>query len=225
MSDREMMLTDDVIRDLNAALNEAGVLGVEFSEENSAVAVTFLPLALDKDGNVPHDRRVLFVFSPVGRFVVSYRLGRWDDKSAKVIEFGPEQLLDKITGFKDHSIYGWDFIDSDKFDFDSWKDRASFDISTGSDQGLRHTIDWFQDQIDKTMDMRIWFGDLSLYTPTYEPISLQEFIDNGKRAWDSIYAGNEKNGIRFIEHSEYISYRNRDDARPVRGGGNVHGKK
>jgi hypothetical protein len=41
---------------------------------------------MDKDGNVPEDNRLLFIFKPVGRFVASYRKGHWDVKNIGLLK-------------------------------------------------------------------------------------------------------------------------------------------
>ena len=218
------MTTDfstDQIKGLNIALNEAEILGIELDKANCRIGMTLLPPSLDKDGNVPNERRVVLLFQPVGRFVASYRMGRWDDKDAPVVKFEPEQILEKIGEFQQHYISGWNFINSDKFKFDSWKDRASFDYSSGVEEGMAHTIDLFQDQSDKIIDIRIWFGDFKLYTPSYEPIAFQDFIDGGKRAWDSIYAGGEK-AKQFGIQTGPVPYTNLDHGESDRGGGMTH---
>ena len=99
-----------------------------------------------------------------------------------------------IKRFKGQAIYGWDFINCGDKDFDTWKDRLSFDYSTGGNIGLTNTIDLFQEGDDKHIDFRIWFDDFEILTPKYEKVELQDFIDNGKRGWDAVYANNDKMG-------------------------------
>lgn len=58
--------SDDIINGINVALNEATLLGVEFHRDKEIVAVSFAPVAIDENGQVPTDNRVQFVFKPVG---------------------------------------------------------------------------------------------------------------------------------------------------------------
>ena len=187
--------SQDIIDGINLALNEATILGVEFQKEKEIVVVTFSPVALDINGQVPTDNRVQFVFKPSGKFIASYRLGRWDDKSAQVVKFEPEQILEKVEEFKHVSIYGWEFINCN--DENHWLDRLSFDFNSENQHGRQNTIDLFQDGGNKHIDMKIWFDDFEIVNPKYEKIELQTFIDNGKRGWDGIYYGNasDKFGI------------------------------
>ena len=187
--------SQDIIDGINLALNEATILGVELQKEKEIVVVTFSPVALDINGQVPTDNRVQFVFKPIGKFIASYRLGRWDDKSAQVVKFEPEQILEKVEEFKHVSIYGWEFINCN--DENHWLDRLSFDFNSENQHGRQNTIDLFQDGGNKHIDMKIWFDDFEIVNPKYEKIELQTFIDNGKRGWDGIYYGNasDKFGI------------------------------
>lgn len=189
-----MKIDEELRHKIGLALNEATILGVEFDEEKKLVSVSFAVVAMDKDGNVPDDNRLLFIFKPVGRFVASYRNGHWDDKNATIEKFEPKDILEIIQRFKGQAIYGWDFVNCGDKGFNNWNDRLSFDYSTGDNLGLTNTIDLFQEGGDKHIDFRIWFDDFEILTPKYEKVGLEEFIENGKRGWDAVYANNEKMG-------------------------------
>ena len=189
-----MQIDEELRHRIGLALNEATLLGVEFDKEKNLVACSFALVAMDKNGNVPEDNRLLFIFKPVGRFVASLRNGHWDDKNAEVEKFEPENILDIIQSFKGLSIYGWDFINCGDKDFDTWKDRLSFDYSAGDNIGLTNTIDLFQEGGNRHIDLRIWFDDFEILTPKYEPVDLEEFLENGKRGWDAVYSNNDKMG-------------------------------
>lgn len=181
--------SEDTIYGINVALNEAKLLGVEFHQDKEAVAVSFAPLAIDENGQLPADNRVLFVFSPVGKFVASYRLGRWDDSTAPTVKFEPKQIFDKIEEFGHRSIYGWEFIDCNRKS-ESWLDKLSFEYISVDKHGREHSIELFQEGVDKHIDVKIWFDEFEIFTPKYDKVEIQAFIDNGKRAWDGIYYGN-----------------------------------
>lgn len=189
-----MIIDEELKHKIGLALNEATLLGVEFDEEKKLVSCSFAVVAMDKEGNVPQDNRLLFIFKPVGRFVASYRAGHWDDKGALVEKFEPKDILEIIKRFQGQAIYGWDFMNCGDKDFDTWKDRLSFDYSTGDNTGLTNTMDLFQEGGNKHIDLRIWFDEFEILTPKYEKVKLQDFIDNGKRGWDAIYENNEKMG-------------------------------
>lgn len=187
-----MQIDEELRHRIGLALNEATLLGVEYNKEKNLVDCSFALIAMDKDGNVPEDNRLLFIFKPVGRFAASLQNGHWDNKNAEVEKFEPENILEIIQSFKGRSIYGWDFINCGDKDFDTWKDRLSFDYTTGDNIGLTNTIDLFQEGGNRYIDLRIWFDDFEIFTPTYEPVDLEEFLENGKRGWAAVYANNDK---------------------------------
>lgn len=187
-----MQINEELKYRIGLALNEANLLGVEFDRKKNLVACSFELVTMDKDGNVPEDRRLLLIFNPVGRFIASLRNGHWDDKNAVVENFNPENILEVVQSFNGLPIYGWDFINCDDKDFDTWKDRLSFDYSTGNNTGLTNTIDLFQEGDNRHIDLRIFFDDFEILTPKYEPVDLEEFLENGKRGWDAVYSNNGK---------------------------------
>jgi hypothetical protein len=187
-----MKIDEELKHRIGLALNEATLLGVEFDKEKKLVACSFALVAMTKDGNVPEDNRLLFIFKPVGRFVASYRNGHWDNKNASIEKFEPERILETIQSFKGLPIYGWDFVNCGDKDFDTWKDRLSFDYSRGDNIHLTNTIDLFQEGDNRHIDLRIWFDDFEILTPMYEEVDLEEFLENGKRGWDAVYANNDK---------------------------------
>jgi hypothetical protein len=189
-----MIIDEELRHKIGLALNEATLLGVEFDKEESSVFCTFAVIALDKDGEVPADNRLLFIFKPVGRFVASYRNGHWDDKDATVNKIQPTDIFEVVQSFKGQAIYGWDFVNCGDENFDNWKDRLSFDYSLGENIGLTNTIDLFQEDGVKHFDFRIWFDDFEIFAPTREVVELETFINNGKRGWDAIIDSNEKVG-------------------------------
>jgi hypothetical protein len=185
-----MEITDEIRHGLNVALNEAKLLGLEFHGDRELAAATFAPVALDESGKVPDDNRVQFVFKPVGRLMASYRLGAWNDPDATVIKFDPDSLFDKVTEFGGCPIYGWEFIDCSEEPKEDWIEKLSCKFEASRPHGRTHTITLFQEGGgEKHIDIKIWFDDIELFTPQYEPIPLGEFIANGKRGWDSIYNG------------------------------------
>ena len=187
-----MQIDEELRHRIGLALNEATLLGVEFDEAKNLVACSFAVIAMKKDGNVPEDNRLLFIFKPVGRFVASFRNGHWDDQNASAEKFEPKKILEVIQRFQGQPIYGWDFINCGDQYFDTWKDRFSFDYFLAKNIGLSNTIDLFQESGDKHIDLRIWFDDFKILSPKYEPVALEEFLENGKRGWDAIYANNDK---------------------------------
>lgn len=185
-----MYLTKEEIDGLNTALNEAEFLGFEVDRDRRFATGSFSVLSLPKNGPTPNDRRVSIVFKPVGRVVASLRNAHWSDPSAAAIPLEIYSLMEAVTSFDDHSIYGWEFLDADIGDQSSWMNRLSLDWSSGDD-GRAHTITLFQDQHDRALDIRVWFDCIELFDPTGNQIELEDFIEDGKRWWKAFYSGDE----------------------------------
>ncbi|AFM02758.1 hypothetical protein Fleli_0269 [Bernardetia litoralis DSM 6794] len=168
------------------------------------VTIILETIAVNEDGTVPNDSRLKFDFKNVGRIASLLKLGEWNDENAEIIKLTPEKLSEQIFKFNGDSMYGWEFINVDKYDedFEKWESKASLDIKLQEKNGYLNTIDIFSEHFSencKTIDLKIWFDYLEIRTIQNESISLQEFIDRGIRGWNAIYDGNnnmtEKHGI------------------------------
>ena len=170
---------------LNTALNEAAILGVDFSIADKICCVTFYPIALWEDGSIPDDNRVLFVFHNINRIAAS--LTKEPDTAA--IPFEPEKLPDIFSEFKHESLYGWNFIDNGKKIYKDWENNKSFDLIISESYKGQHTIDLFQEDrySNKNIDLRIWFDEIKIFDSKNNPISLEVFIANGIRGWKKLY--------------------------------------
>jgi hypothetical protein len=188
-----MELSEKQSHDLNVALNEATLIGAEVDPEHRVASLTFAVLTLPPDdGPPPDDDRVQLLLGPVGRLAASLRNGRSDDASASIEEFALEQLLGVVMSFKGLAVYGWEFIDRPERDnFTEWSDRLSLDWRS-EPGGVSHTLDLFQAGYDRHLDLRIWFDELSVFTPEHEEIALDEFAAGGVRWWDGLYANDPR---------------------------------
>ena len=178
-------LDEDMRGGLNTALNEADLLGLELDPSRRIAAATFRVLSLPEIGDAPPDRRVQFVFRPVGRCIASPRNGRWDDEVAPVVPFDVADLLKVVQSFGALPIYGWEFFDVHATELGKWGRRASFDWSAGED-GVGHSISLFQDTSDRILDICLWFDDLEIRRPDGIAVPIEEFIDGGRRWWDAL---------------------------------------
>lgn len=174
----------EVTEGLGIALKEATVLGVEVDVPAREVGVTLQVLTFPEDGPPPSDSRVLLALHPVGRVAASLRHGLWNDAAATVEPFPIESLFDVVRSFQGCDIYGWEFFDTADDDFNTWAGRLSLDWQSGSD-GLAHTLNLFQEGADKGqrrhLDLRLWFDDMTIYTPTKAVAPVEEFITGGRR--------------------------------------------
>jgi hypothetical protein len=186
-----MSLTEEQRSGLGIALNEADLLGFHVHPGRRIARATFRVLTLPESGPPPEDRRVHFIFRPVGRVAASLRNGRWDDPNAEIIPFGIHELLETVQSFGELSIYGWEFIDVHAKQLAQWGDRLSLDWSSGQD-GLSHSIAVFQDPGERILDLCVWFDSMELRDPQGRSIPLDSFIAGGKRWWEAFNAGDKR---------------------------------
>ena len=184
-----MELPEQQIQGLGFAFNEATLLGIEASPERKIVGATFAVLTLPENGPAPKDSRVQVIFSPVSRIAASLRLGRWDDRKAKVEEFKVEQLLEISQTFR-CPIYGWEFfnLEAEKF---YWRDKLSLDWRSGDDK-FPNSFSFSQDGGTRQLNVCVWFDNLAIRRSDGSAIALDEFITGGKRWWDAMYAGDPR---------------------------------
>ena len=186
-----MPLTKEQRDGLGVALNEASLLGVEVDPERRVAGATFEVFSLPKEGSAPSDGRVLLVFQPVGRVAASLRNARWDDPEAAAVPFVLGELLATVQSFSGLPVYGWEFIDVDAKERQSWGKRLSLDWTSGSD-GRTHSITLFQDAGNRILDLCVWFDELEIRDPEGNAIPLNAFIAAGNRWWDAFHGGDER---------------------------------
>jgi hypothetical protein len=186
-----MSLTEEHRDGLNVALNEADLLGFDVDPERRIASATFRVLTLPEVGPVPDDRRVQFLFRPVGRVAASLRDGRWDDPGASVVPFGLRELLSIVHSFGGLPVYGWDFIDVDAKKLAKWSDRLSLNWTSGVD-GRTHSITVFQETGNRILDLCVWFDELEIRDSERRVIPIDGFIAAGKRWWDAVDAGDDR---------------------------------
>jgi hypothetical protein len=190
-----MKLSEQQIQELGVALNEATLLGIEASPERKLVSATFAVLTLPESGSPPQDTRVQIVLNSVDRIAASLRLGRWDDRSAKVEQIRIEQLLEIAQSFR-RPIYGWEFFNLDTTKFD-WFDRLSLDWR-GANAEPQNSFSFFQDGGTRHLDVCVWFDSFTIRNPDGGEIPLEDFISGGKRWWDAMYARDSRTEGRGI---------------------------
>jgi hypothetical protein len=186
-----MLLTKEQIQGLNTSLEESNLLGIEVDPDRRIAAATFAVLTLPQTGAAPADRRVQFLFWPVGRVAASLRNGRWYDSNAEVVKFNIADLLLVVQSFNGLPIYGGEFFDvPEAKSFARWAERLSLDYRSGSD-GLSHTLDLFQEG-HRHLEIRLWFDEFEIRNPAGAVIPLSEFMVMGQRWWDGLYSGDPR---------------------------------
>ncbi|MEZ5967067.1 MAG: hypothetical protein R3F56_24735 [Planctomycetota bacterium] len=189
-----MQSDDETKARLGTALNEAHLLGVELDTVGRRAAVTFATLTLDQ----PDKRRLQLVLESVSRVAASLRHGAWNDPTARVEPFAPEQLLAIVESFGGQPVYGWEFFDARDDDFATWSDRLSLDWRAEGPDGRAHTLTLFQEGPDRHLDLRIWFGDCEFRDAAGRAVPVDEVCDQGRRFWEGVRTGNPLAGAHGI---------------------------
>ena len=186
-------LSKEQISGLGVAFNEARLLGAELDVTRSLCGITLSVLSLPAEGPALNDSRLQILLAPVARLCASLRHGCWNDDTAQVENFPISELLPKIQSFGGQPIYGGEFIDLDKAVSDYWSDRLSLDWQ-GDPNAQTHTLTLFQECYapERTLDLKIWFRDISFFRPTGEKIEIEDVIAGGKRWWDGMYSGDSR---------------------------------
>lgn len=192
-----MKIEGDLKHYLDHALNEARLTEFEYDDVLNKATAIFETVALNSDGSVPEDSRVIFHFLNLSRLSAFVKLGMWDNESAEILKLTPREFTSYLKSFNGQSMYGWEFInvkDSEN-NFREWKDKASFDIVISPQSDSTNCIDIFSEHFSdkpKTIDLRLCFDDIKIESISGIPMTIQDFIDRGVRGWDSIYSGNNE---------------------------------
>jgi hypothetical protein len=191
MTDQRPFTTSQAT-DLGVALNEARLSAIEVDAQAATAAVWLEVLTLPPQGPEPDDRRRRLVLGAVSRVAVSYRDGRWDDPDAPVLPLELADLSAVIGAFGQQPIYGWEFFNGGPAPFVAWQERVSVDVRLVG-HGT-HTVDLFQEDGQRVLDVRIWFGTVAVTTAAGQTLDLEEFTAGGRRWWDAMYAGDARAG-------------------------------
>jgi hypothetical protein len=187
-----MKITHEVKKAFDIALNEATIHGVEFIKEQRTVGCTFGLVSMNEDGKISEDNRLLFILKPIGRIAASLTHKITEKSSETVEKFESDKLFEKVKEFGNQPIYGWDFINSGDEAFEKWSNKLSFDFNYMDKNGLTNTLDLFQEGYgESSIDIRVWFDNIEIFTPSYKSVSIDTFLNNGKRGWDAIYSDDE----------------------------------
>jgi hypothetical protein len=153
----------------------------------ATAGVLLTVLSRDDEGHEAADPRRTVRLSGLSRIAGSLRTGRWDDPAAEVVALDLVGLRDVLRRRGGCPIYGWEFVDVTG-SIDEWGHRLSLDWHYDGAGG--HHLTLFQAMGETHhLDLRIWFSELSVVDGTGGPIRLDDFIADGARWWDAMYAG------------------------------------
>lgn len=182
---------------LDLAFNESKINFVAIHEGSLEVVFDFI--SMNSSGEFPKDDRHIVTFTNFGRIAMSYKMGSWDDENAQLILIEPYAVQQHFDELNLDSMYGWEFINLGLEEFGKWSDKLSLDLTKREDWNSLNTIDLFGEQVgtpEVTIDIRIWFDEMSIKTFEGKELSLQEFTENAQRGWDQMY----KTGLTSSNH-------------------------
>lgn len=187
------MLTEDIRSGLNVALNESRFLSVQVDRAVRSAMVWFEVLTLPEDGPPPADTVVALAVRGMTRVAASLREGRWDNREATVTPVTLDRLDAVVREFSGSAIYGWDFIDPPDESWAHWRERLSLD-EVLSTEAADHVLDLFQEgaTVSRHLDLRLWFTEMSVVDRHGREIELEQFVADGVRWWDALYAGDSR---------------------------------
>lgn len=98
-----------------------------------------------------------------------------------------------VREFGGTPIYGWEFVDPPEKSWAHWRARLSLD-DVLSTEPAGHVLDLFQEgaTVNRHLDLRLWFNDLSVVDRHGREIELEQFVAGGVRWWDALYAGDSR---------------------------------
>jgi hypothetical protein len=187
------VLSEDIGRGLNTALNESRLLSVQVDRVARTATVWFDVLTLPAEGPASANTVVALVLGGVTRVAASLREGHWNDQTAAVTPFTLDGLDAIVRAFGGQSIYGWEFIDPTEESWADWRERLSVDEEL-SIAAHDHVLQLFQEGSDvaRILDLRLWFTGLGVVDHEGRHIGLEHFVAGGRRWWDALYAGDPR---------------------------------
>jgi len=224
------VLSEDIRRGLNTALNESRLLSVQVDRVARTATVWFDVLTLPKQGPASANTVTALVLGRVTRVAVSLREGRWDDQHAAVTPVTLDRLDAVVRAFGGQPIYGGEFIDPTEELWAHWRERLSLD-DVLSPEPSHHVVQLFQEgsDPDRILDLRLWFTELGVVDGEGRHIELEQFVAGGRRWWDALSAGDPRtagHGIftRSLTTDRGFAAATFDNPPPRRVGGEVAGE-
>jgi hypothetical protein len=91
-----------------------------------------------------------------------------------------------VRSYGGAALHGWEFIDLPESSWTQWRELLSIDTTlSGIDD--KHLLELsLQEGTDpRELDLRVWFGDLSVADENNQSLPLDTFIADSKRWWDA----------------------------------------
>ena len=182
----------DLVDQLDLALNESQVCGLSFDAEAAEARLFIEVLSLPEAGPIDRDPRRVLVLVGVSSVEVILRADR-DGALGPVL---PLESLDALERFfsslgQADAMYGWSFIDRENADED-WNVPAS--LTAACSEAAGHTLHWFtecgrpgpeEDWERFVVQGVIRFVSLRIEHGGGRPVPLEEFLADARRWWDA----------------------------------------
>ena len=172
------------------ALNEAAWLDLRVEADERTVGVAIAALTLPEAGPESSDRVRWLRLTGVSRVAASLRPAWWSEP-VEATHLDLDDLPETVRSFEQLPIYGWEFFDREEAGWAHWHERLSLDVRF-TEMSSAHTLDLFQSAPERTLDLRVWFDELSIQDGSGADIPLPAFIAGGVRWWDALYAGDSR---------------------------------
>jgi hypothetical protein len=190
------MFSDQLTNDLNTALNEATVVGVDLDQAAATARLLLHVLALPEQGPIDPDPRRAMTLTGVSDFQL---LLRHDPCGG---EFGPAipvaDLKELVSLFAQldrfEPMYGWRFVDDLDLTGD-WPPQPSLTLRLRPDPAA-HSLYWFtecaQDEDSFCLEGVIRFDGLRVERADATPVTVEQFAADGRRWWTGLHANDPR---------------------------------
>jgi len=191
------MLPDQLTNDLNTALNEATVVGVDLDPAAATARLLLHVLALPERGPIDPDPRRALTLTGVSDFQVLLRKDPFGGDFGPAI---PIQDLDELASLfgrlvRFQPMYGWRFLNNLDLTGD-WPPEPSLNLRLRPEPAA-HTLYWFTECSQDAdsffcLEGVIWFDGLQVERADRIPVSVQQFAADGRRWWAGLRANDPR---------------------------------
>ncbi|MGH3292572.1 MAG: hypothetical protein ACRDP7_12260, partial [Trebonia sp.] len=186
---------------IEAALNEADVLGIRLDPAGAWCDVLVHVLALPENGPLDRDARRILRLTAPGQVSILLRTDRAGQPG-----YGPVIPLSGLDAVEDFfaslswsgSMYGWKFLDDPSLTCD-WPLEPSLTVQARPG-AAPHSLYWFNEcgraegdtSAPYLIEGTVTFEDLKVMRADATPQRLDEFIADGRRQWQAVFGHDER---------------------------------
>lgn len=185
MTEMAMNFSEQQLRGINLAMDEASLLNLELDLLLRSARITLQVFSISENGQVPIDRKVVLCLKLVSRISASLRHYDKNNKYLRTEKLNINDFEETIKSFGGANIYGSNFIRPGNESLPGWAEDVSLELSLGDDED-DYMIDLFQWDDSRKLDFRIWFNELTIARASDDQkILIDDFIAGGKRWWEA----------------------------------------